>query len=264
MTSGSGSSRCCRLCRSGECKPTTDLREVLNAIRTMVRSGGGWRMLPIRFAPSQSDSPKEMSAELTGQTIYWWFRRFVRLLLFCTIHDVALMLDRERAGREASPSGGILDSQSFKAPHGLVRGHDAGKKIVGRKRPVAVDADGRLLMVDLTSADVLDSAKAQPILDAIRKRRPWLKRLLADGAYDRGRLMSKAAFLDFVIEIVRRIDQEPDFKLLPRRLRSLLAAALAADGSSVCWQMMDGGKNVPQDGPLAPPGEGPRGQARCA
>ena len=84
----------------------------------MARSGGGRRMLPIRFAPSQSDSPKEMSAKLTGQTVYWWFRRFVRLLLFCTIHDVALMLDRERAGQEASPSGGILDSQSVAAPHG--------------------------------------------------------------------------------------------------------------------------------------------------
>ena len=119
-------------------------------------------------------------------------------------------------------------------------------------------------MVDLTRADVLDSAKAQPILDATRKRRPWLKRLLADGAYDQGRLVSKAAFLDFAIEIVRQIDQEPGFKLLPRRLRSLLAAVLAEDGSSVCWQMMDGGTNVPQNGPLAAPRPRPRGQARCA
>lgn len=52
-----------------------------------------------------------ISAKLTGQTVYWQFRRFVRLLLFRTIHDVALMLDRERAGREVNQSGGILDSQ---------------------------------------------------------------------------------------------------------------------------------------------------------
>src|SRR4051794_39178464 len=71
-------------------RPKSDLREVLNAIRYMARSGGGWRMLPIHFGP--------------WQTIYWWFRRFVRLLLFRTIHDVTLMLDRERSGREASPS----------------------------------------------------------------------------------------------------------------------------------------------------------------
>ncbi len=83
--------------------PKTDLREVLNAIRYMARSGGGWRMLPVHFGP--------------WQTVYWWFRRFVRRLLFQTIHDVALMLDREQAGREASPSAGVLDSQTVKAPH---------------------------------------------------------------------------------------------------------------------------------------------------
>jgi transposase len=104
-----------------------------------------------------------------------------------------------------------------KAPHGTTRGFDAGKKVLGRKRHIAVDTDGRLLMVNLTSADVSDSAGAQTILAAIRKRWPWLKHLFADSAYDRGKLMSKAAFLNFVVEIVRRIDQEPGFKLLPRR-----------------------------------------------
>jgi putative transposase len=80
------------------------------------------------------------------------------------------------------------------------RGYDAGKKIVGRKRHIAVDTDGRLLAVNLTTADISDSAGAQPILDAIRKRRPWMKRLFADGAYDRRTLLDKAAFLDFVVE----------------------------------------------------------------
>ncbi len=102
--------------------------------------------------------------------------------LFQTIHDVALMLDRERAGREASPSAGILDSQSVKAPAARQRGYDAGKKIVGRKRHVAVDSDGRLLIVNLTTADISDSAGAQMILDAIRQRWPWLKHFFADGA----------------------------------------------------------------------------------
>lgn len=149
--------------------------------------------------------------------MYWWFRRFVRMLLFRTIHDIALMMDRERQGREASPSGGVLDSQSVKAPAARQRGYDAGKKVVGRKRHVAVDTDGRLLMVNLTTADISDSAGAQLILTAIRKRWPWLKHLFADGAYDRGKLMDKAAFLDFVVEVVRRIDGEPGFKVLPRR-----------------------------------------------
>jgi putative transposase len=181
-----------------------DLREVVNAIRYLVRTGCGWRMLPKDFPP--------------WQTVYWWFRRFVRLFLFRTIHDIALMMDREQQGREASPTGGIIDSQSVKAPApGAQRGYDAGKKVVGRKRHVVVDTDGRLLMVNLTPADISDSAGAQMILDAIRKRWPWLKHLFADGAYDRTQLMDKAAFLDFVIEVVRRINDEPGFRVLPRR-----------------------------------------------
>ena len=57
--------------------------------------------------------------------------------------------------------------------------------MVGRKRHIAVDTDGRLLMVNLTTADISDSAGAQMILGAIRKRWPWVKHLFADGAYDR-------------------------------------------------------------------------------
>lgn len=68
------------------------------------------------------------------QTAYWWFRRFVRRLLFRTIHDVTLMLDREREGREQSPSAALINSQSIKAPAAGKRGFDAGKKVVGRKR----------------------------------------------------------------------------------------------------------------------------------
>ena len=133
-------------------KISVDLREMLNAIRYMARSGGGWRMLPTNFGP--------------WQTVYWWFRRFVRRMLFQTIHDVSLMLDRECSGREASPSGGVLDSQTVKAPNAKARGYDANKKIVGRKRHIAVDTDGRPLMVNLTTADISDSAGAQAILDA--------------------------------------------------------------------------------------------------
>jgi putative transposase len=97
-------------------KPAVDLREIINAIRYIARSGGGWRMLPTNFSP--------------WQTVYWWFRRFVRLLLFRTIHDIALMMDRERARREPSPSAGVIESQTIKAPAARERGCDANKKIV--------------------------------------------------------------------------------------------------------------------------------------
>ena len=66
-------------------RPGIDLREVLNAIRYLAWAGCGWRMLPVHFGP--------------WQTIYWWFRRLVRRFLFVTLHNIALMLDRERVGR---------------------------------------------------------------------------------------------------------------------------------------------------------------------
>ena len=231
---------------------SVDLREILNAIRYMVRSGGGWRMLPKDFPP--------------WQTVYWWFRRFVRLLLFRTIHDIALMIDRERCGREASPTAGVIDSQSVKAPAARERGGacpragrrpdpgDAGKKVLGRKRHIAVDTDGRLLMVNLTTADISDSAGAQMILAAIRKRWPWLKHLFADGAYDRTQLMGKAAFLDFVIEIVRGIDDEPGCKVLPRRWAPPAAFAIAVGAEPKDTD----GANVERFNRECPPAERPR------
>jgi transposase len=179
-------------------------REVINAVRYLVRSGCGWRMLPIHFGH--------------WRTVYGWFRELARRFLFQTIHDVELMLDRERTGRQASPSAGVIDSQTVKAPAAPGGGgYDAAKKTKGRKRHIAVDTDGRLLMVNLTPADLSDSAGAQTILDAIRTRWPWVKHLFADAAYDRLKLMDKAAYLDFVVEIIRRSDDQKGFEVLPRR-----------------------------------------------
>ena len=142
----------------------------------------------------------------------------MRRLLFRTLHDVALMLDRERAGRGASPSAGVIDSQTVKAPSAPGGGgYDAAKKMKGRKRHIVVDTDGRLLMVNLTSADVQDAAGAEAIIKAVRQRWPWLKHLFADGAYDRGRLASAAAYRDFVLEVVRKLEGQTGFQPLPRR-----------------------------------------------
>ena len=69
--------------------------------------------------------------------------------------------------REVVPSAGIIDSQSVKAPGTRERGYDAHKNISGRKRHITVDTDGRLLAMNLTSADIADSTGAQFILDAL-------------------------------------------------------------------------------------------------
>ena len=120
-------------------------------------------------------------------------------------------------GREASPTGGHRRQPIGQSSRSENKGIRRGKKIVGRKRHIAVDTDGRLLMVNLTPADISDSAGAQMILDGVRKRWPWLKHLFADGAYDRTQLIDKAAFRDFTIQIIKRSDAAVGFEVIPRR-----------------------------------------------
>jgi transposase len=76
------------------------------------------------------------------RTVYGWFRELARRFLFQTIHDVELMLDRERQGREQSPTAAVVDSQTVKAPHPNTRGYDAAKRTVGRKRHIASTPTG--------------------------------------------------------------------------------------------------------------------------
>jgi len=87
------------------------------------------------------------------QTGNWWFRRFVRRTLFATLHDLALMPDRQRTERTEAPSSGVPDCRTVKAPAaGTDHGRGGARRTVGRKRHIAVDADGWLLMVNLTPA----------------------------------------------------------------------------------------------------------------
>lgn len=94
---------------------------------------------------------------------------------------------------------------------------DANKKLSGRKRHIAADTDGRLLAVNLTPADIADSAGAQMVLDGLIKRWPRVKHLFRDAAYDRRQLMDKAAFLDFTVEVVPRLQGQQGFAVQPRR-----------------------------------------------
>jgi putative transposase len=71
--------------------------------------------------------------------------------------------------------------------------------------------------MNLTPADVADSTGAQMVLDALRKRWPWVKHLFGDAAYDRRTLMDKAAFMDFTIEVVRKLEGQQGFAVQPRR-----------------------------------------------
>ena len=119
--------------KRGGRRRATDLREVLNAILYLLRTGCQWRMLPKGFPPRS--------------TVYDYFRRFWQLGTWKHIWMTLLMAARELAGKEASPTAAIIDNQSVKTPDavgesGGIRGYDAGKKVLGRKRHLLTDTLG--------------------------------------------------------------------------------------------------------------------------
>ena len=184
---------------------STQMRQVVNAMLYLLTTGCQWRLLPKEFPPFS--------------TVQRFFYRWRDAGLWQTINHFLVMRTREAAGREASPTAGVLDSQSVKTTEAAgPRGYDAGKKIKGRKRHVLTDTNGLLVAAVVHQADIQDRDGAPLVLASARYLYPWLRHVFADGAYSGAKLDTALENIGrWTIEVIKRSDAASGFVVLPRR-----------------------------------------------
>lgn len=148
------------------------LRDVINGIFYVNKTGCQWRMLPTDFGK--------------WQTVYGAFRRWRRSGVWARVMDTLRQWERRSQGRLPEPSACCADSQSIKtATQTEDVGFDGHKKIKGRKRHILVDTLGLIVAVVVTAANRDDRLGLVTLLQryfasgVTRLRKIWV-----DGGYE--------------------------------------------------------------------------------
>jgi transposase len=150
-------------------------REMLDAVRYLVDNGVKWTALPVDFP--------------YWRAVYDFFRRWRSYDYVRELYERLRRSARDRAGRNAEPSGGIIDSQSVDASETVgedSRGYDGGKSRDGRKRHILTDTEGLLLEVTVTTADVHVSKAAPARLETFMQQPGRLLKLVWVDSADQG------------------------------------------------------------------------------
>ena len=140
--------------------PIWDYRQIVGAILYLLRGGLPWRMLLSGLFPPMT-------------TVQHYFNRWSAMGVWKSINHALLLMAREAASREASPTSGDIDSQRVKTTEsGGPRGFDAGKKIKGRKRHIVTDTQGLLVGAVDHTVDIQDRYGAPDVFASIRQNFP--------------------------------------------------------------------------------------------
>ena len=182
-------------------------RDIVDAIRYLDRTGCQWDALPADFP-----HPK---------LVYHYFKTWAADGTLNRMHNhLREQVRRHVEDRDPQPTAALIDSQSLRGAETVgrpSRGYDAGKKVNGRKRHIAVDTCGLLLAVLVTGAAVQDRDGARPLLWALHACFPGIRLVWADSGYA-GQLVDWANHqLHLALVIVRKLAGQVGFQVHHRR-----------------------------------------------